>query len=346
MDLRAILRALPALERLDVEATESSLGGEQLGGTLHPRLTELSLRGAALRSLSGGALAGLRAPDLQVGLRNTSLTALPPALFFALPRSSKVTLDVGGSALQSLTPALLAALDERRSDVALRGLASNPVRCDCGAKALRRWLGGSGGVGPGADMARDVRCAGPPRLAGKLLASVADGDLTCDPSEQSTSTTTPPPSAPPVRSTTPEPDIWTAKPPLIMAGKETTKKPAASPAPAAPVAARSNDDTLIIGIVVGVVAFIAILVAAICVVRERMAGGSQYRGGPLATGLPPPPPPPGSTCTCVKPPPPVYYTLPPKSGSRPPYPPRQAPAYFQGPAPYYVTYPAEEKDLR
>ncbi|XP_049770853.1 chondroadherin-like protein [Schistocerca cancellata] len=381
LDVRAVLRGLPPLESLDLEATEASLGSDQLAATLHPRLRHLGLHGRALRQVSGGALAGLRASGLEVWLRNTSVSSLPPALFFALPRSSRVLLDVTGSRVTSLGAPVLSALDERRAGVSLRGLASNPVRCDCHARPLRRWLTGS----TGRDM--QVTCASPASLSGRLLSDVDDSELTCDAASSTAATEAPAASVSTVPPPADEPDIiWTAKPASrpggtagqggASGGEGDGGKPAApgtvpGPAAAAPVQPRPNDDTLIIGIVVGVVAFIAILVAGVCVIRGRGVGGggggggggngaggrpasSQYRGGGPGSA-------PGSTCTCVKPPvplapPPVYYTLPGKHGHLrvAPAPAQQVPPYLQGPgpgpglgpSPYYLAYPAEDKDYR
>ncbi|KAJ9598943.1 hypothetical protein L9F63_010537 [Diploptera punctata] len=178
LDVPGILRNLPALERLDIELKDAAIGGDHLTSALQPRLRELGLRGPRVRSLSSGVLAGLRGPSVRVGLRNTSVSALPPALFFTLPRSTRLELDVSGSKLSTLGPPLLAALDERKGDLTLIGLADNPINCDCGARALRRWLPGAGMSG--------IRCVTPENLAGQLLIEVADDELTCDPNRPPT----------------------------------------------------------------------------------------------------------------------------------------------------------------
>lgn len=97
-------------------------------------------------------------PEVLIRLVNTSLTTIPPALFFPVPRSSKTTLDVSGNQLSTLSVQLLATLEDRRGDLKLIGLQSNPVICDCNSRGLRRWL-------PSHMM--EITCSGPPYLAGK-----------------------------------------------------------------------------------------------------------------------------------------------------------------------------------
>lgn len=58
---------------------------------------ELGIRGYRLRSLSSGAFAGLKNKNLLIKLMNTSLTSLQPALFFPVPRSAIVNLDITGN---------------------------------------------------------------------------------------------------------------------------------------------------------------------------------------------------------------------------------------------------------
>ncbi|XP_034828658.1 chaoptin isoform X1 [Maniola hyperantus] len=274
-DVQGALQYLLALEKLDVEVKDTNIGPDQLHSILHPRLEELGLRGDRLRTVSSGVLAGLKAPTITVRLRNTSVTNLPPALLFPLPRSSRITIDVGGSQLTTLQPQLLVALDDRRADLSMFGLDTNPIRCDCNTRALRRWIPTVG--------IDEVRCSSPEHLAGFLLIEIGDDELSCDTRRRTTATsssssisTTAPPRL--VHRTSAEPDIiWSVAP-----SHERPKVPGEPKgAPVLGVATSSNDDNLIIGIVGGVVAFIAILIVAICIVRLRMTTTS-YRGGPLA----------------------------------------------------------------
>ncbi|KAJ1527379.1 hypothetical protein ONE63_007363 [Megalurothrips usitatus] len=304
LDAAGLLKSLPFLTVLRLELKDPTVGGDTLAPALQPRLRELGLHGARVRSLSSSALAGLKAARVRLLLTDTSLAALPPALFFPLPRACRLLVDVSRAKLPTLSPQLLAALDDRRGLYTLEGLATNPLHCDCAARALRRWLPGSG-MG-------DLRCQSPPSMAGRLLVEVGDDDLTCDPNrahQQTTSTTTSTTAATPTTTSTPiitmltkqhqhhgtrlhgrpaqattEPDIIWSLPPTTPRPHHKAAGPAAmSPRPPAGAAVVSNDDTLIIGIVGGVVAFIAILVIVICIVRLRLTS-NQYRGGPMAAG--------------------------------------------------------------
>lgn len=153
MDVQGILAELPGLEALDIELKDSAVGSDQLQPANHPRLKELGIRGYRLRSISSSSLAGLKSKDLFIKLRNTSLSSLQPALLFPVPRSANLHLDVFGSMLTVISPQLLSALEDRRNSLFLTGLNSNPIHCDCNARALRRWL-------PSSQMT-DLKCVTP-----------------------------------------------------------------------------------------------------------------------------------------------------------------------------------------
>lgn len=238
---------------------------------------------------------------------------------------------------------MLAALEDRRGDLRIVGLETNPVICDCGARALRRWLP--------SNMAK-IKCSGPEHLKGKLLVEVGDDELTCDPRKITTSSST--------QSST---SIFTHGTRLkhktteteIIWSMPTTEKSKSKP-PVTGQSALNNDDTLIIGIVGGVVAFIAILIIIICIIRLRMTT-NQYRGGPMAMGVVGP----GSSCACSVKGAPVtpVYAVPPYSATLPhKMAPGQAikagsystmgrvPAYSTT-QPYFIAaYPADEKIYR
>lgn len=281
---------------------------------------------------------------------NTSLTSLPPALFFPVPRSTRIILDVTGSQLTTISPQMLSALEDRRGDLKIIGLETNPILCDCNSRALRRWLP--------AHMTK-IKCAGPEYLQGKLLVDIGDDELTCD-SRKITSTT----------STQASTSIFTRgnrlKPkttePEIIWSMPTTEKPK-SKVPPPSQSTLNNDDTLIIGIVGGVVAFIAILIIIICIIRLRMTN-NQFRG-PMPNGTPMGVMSPGSSCACsVKGAPPIYAvapytaaysaTLPHKLSTGQIVKPSNYSTmgrvpYYQGnaPQPYFIaTYPSDEKIYR
>ncbi|XP_059053493.1 protein artichoke [Achroia grisella] len=340
-DVQGTLQYLLALEKLDVELKDTSIGADQLHSTLHPRLEELGVRGSRLKTVSSGVLAGLKAPAITVRFRNTSVTTLPPALLFPLPRSSQIVIDIAGSQLSTLQPQLLVALDDRRADLSMFGLETNPIRCDCNARALRRWLPNVG--------IDDVRCDSPDHLSGFLLVEIGDDELSCDTKRRTTilsssssiSTTIPPRL---VHRTSAEPDIiWSVAP--SHERPKVTGEPKG--APVVGVASSNNDDNLIIGIVGGVVAFIAILIVAICVVRLRMTTTS-YRGGPLASS-----PTTGATPMWGPPWPGYAATLPPASLSNATLPHKVQPgpgsvrylAPPPPPAPYFISMPPHDDKI-
>ncbi len=251
---------------------------------------------------------------------------IPTALFFPVPMSSRISLDVRGSKLSSLGPQLLNTLESKQRRVDLRGLSTNPVFCDCNARALRRWLaekkfstGGSDDMESSSDMG-DVRCAAPEPLAGKLLSALPEEELTCE--GRATTTTTelefvaedvtvsPNDDGDSEDEEDEELDIITSEDALNnKRGNKKRRPPPGSrgdplkTAGSANAGTPYNMDALIIGIVGGVVAFIAIIIVIICVVRLRLTD-SQYRGGPLAGPLALRA---QGKCTCLKPGPPTIY---------------------------------------
>lgn len=349
LDVTGLLHSLPALEALDVEVKDSAVGSDQLSAAMNPRLAKLGIRGSRVQSISSGALAGLKSPEISIELKNTSLNSLPPALLIPLPRSSKVKLDVTGSQLTTLTPQFLSALDDRRGDLTLFGLSSNPILCDCGVRALRR-----------SHLAQGINCTAPPNFYEKVLVEIADDELTCNPHRPTTtrapitilksSRTTP-------RITT-EPEIIWSLPPTTTSNNN--KILVTNKAPNMVMNTINNDDKLIISIVGGVVAFILVLIIVICVVRLRWSD-NQYRGGPLAT-VPSMMQPHcnNPACPCPKMP---LYSMPPMYGPNPGYaatlPPKMGPPSSISPGlrasystlgrvqnqPFYVSFPPDEKEF-
>uniref|UniRef100_A0A0C9RAE7 Chp_0 protein n=1 Tax=Fopius arisanus TaxID=64838 RepID=A0A0C9RAE7_9HYME len=258
-DVQGILKEMHNLETLDIEIKDSSAGNDLLSIRSHPRLTELILRGDRLKTVQSSALVGVRSSHLHLGLKNSSIDNLPAALFFPVPRMTQVTLDISASKFTTISPGLLAALDERSGMVKIKGLESNPINCDCGAKHLWRWLRMSTDEFSG-------RCSAPEHLLGRFLIDLTEEMLSC---ELSTSTKIPSTeTTPSTRSFTlsSEPEIiWTVAP--TTGGTRHKNYPDVGTS-----SSSSTDDTLIIGIVGGVVAFIAIVVIIICICRMRWSG--------------------------------------------------------------------------
>uniref|UniRef100_A0A182IT29 Uncharacterized protein n=1 Tax=Anopheles atroparvus TaxID=41427 RepID=A0A182IT29_ANOAO len=315
IDVQGIVKELPALAAVDIETKDANLESDQLQVIHHPKLHTLGLHGYALQSISSGAFAGLRNKYLTVKLHNTSLMALPPALLLPLPRSAHIDFSVAGSKVNTLTQPFLSSLDDRKNTIKIDGLATNPVRCDCQARAFRRWIL--------AAKVSDVRCASPPSVAGKLLTEVGDIELVCEgkgsttrttvASSSSSSTATSGSRTTPtisfynytseVQMTNPaattEHDIIWSMPPLSSSSSTTTRtkgsksKIASASLPPLKKMPSANDDTLIIGIVGGVVVFIFLLIICICICRLKMNNDSyqhhqhqHHRGPPMAMGVP------------------------------------------------------------
>ncbi|EDW16908.2 protein artichoke [Drosophila mojavensis] len=287
LDVQGIMELLPGLEMLDIEVKDATIGSEQIQPLKHPRLSSIGIRGERLKSISSGTLAGLKSSDLTIKLQNTSLTALPPALLFPVPRSSHLTLNVEGSKIASLVPQFLNALDDRRASLQLQGLDSNPINCNCDARALRRWL-------PSSSMS-ELLCRQPSYLAGRKLTEVGDDELTCDPRRMTSTSARP--SMPQLHKSSASSQLVTrtsssahTEEPLIIWSMEPTqptimKIKTKAPLMKAQAPIISNDDTLIIGIVGGVVAFIAILIIIICIIRLRMSN-AEYQQSAAMMGLP------------------------------------------------------------
>lgn len=141
LDTRNILQHLPTLERVDVEITEPTLQ-DQLAPAFQSRIREIHIygRSGGLRAVSPAALAGLTSPKVRLVLHDTAIVTLPASILFPVPMSTELVLDVSGAKLPVLSPQFLAAADNHREYLELRGIPSNPIVCDCNSRPLRRWL--------------------------------------------------------------------------------------------------------------------------------------------------------------------------------------------------------------
>lgn len=259
LDVQGLLQNVPALETLNIEIKDAAVGSDQLQNVLHPRLRELGIYGLRLRSISSGSFSGLKVPCLTIRLCNTSLTSLPPALFFPIPRSSRVVLDVSGNQLTTLSAQMISTIDDRKGNLKIVGLEQNPIACDCSAKSLKKWLQMQTGT---------IKCASPQHLKNQILNEIQDDKLTCD--VRSVSATTQSSTITAARTTRISTRTTEAEIIWSVPSKTTSKPPKTSATQSV-----NNDDTLIIGIVGGVVAFIAILIIIICIIRLRVTSGSN-----------------------------------------------------------------------
>ncbi|XP_068845750.1 platelet glycoprotein Ib beta chain [Capricornis sumatraensis] len=124
----------------------------------------------------GRSAAGCPAPcrcagtRVDCGRRGLTWASLPAAF---PPDTTELVLT--GNNLTALPPGLLDALPVLRA----AHLGANPWRCDCRLVPLRAWLAGR----PEREPYRDLRCAAPPALRGRLLPYLAEDELraTCPP---------------------------------------------------------------------------------------------------------------------------------------------------------------------
>ncbi|XP_076174850.1 uncharacterized protein LOC143150461 [Ptiloglossa arizonensis] len=285
-DVQGILKGMSRLETLDVEIKDSSVSNEQLSIRAHPRLRELILRGERLRNVLSSSLVGVRGRKLTIGLKNTSVDAIPAALFFPVPRSTELELDISGSKFTTLSSQFLAALDERGGTVKIKGLKENPINCSCDARPLWKWLRTTNAVDDG-NSANRVLCVAPPHLAGLVLTSIEEDRLSCDftaatPGIKHRTTLLADATIASKKPTSPvlEPEIiWTVAPAVQndpKRNKHYNNNNHEHVVDTASVGSTSGtDDTLIIGIVGGVVALTAIIVIVICICRLRWSSRAE-----------------------------------------------------------------------
>lgn len=101
---------------------------------------------------------------MDCGRRGLTWASLPVAF---PPDTTELVLT--GNNLTALPPGLLDALPVLRAV----HLGANPWRCDCHLVPLRAWLAGRLEREP----YRDLRCAAPPALRGRLLSYLAEEEL-------------------------------------------------------------------------------------------------------------------------------------------------------------------------
>lgn len=173
-------RTLPAGGRVERLAGGGDAARDP-AGRAHRGASLPGLRGALsllllLLAPPGRSAAGCPAPCRCAGTRvdcgRRGLTwASLPAVF--PPDTTELVLT--GNNLTALPPGLLDALPVLRA----AHLGANPWRCDCHLVPLRAWLAGR----PEREPYRDLRCAAPPALRGRLLPYLAEDELraTCAP---------------------------------------------------------------------------------------------------------------------------------------------------------------------
>ena len=300
IDVKGILEGFNTLESVEVEVKDPTVG-DHLTPAFSPRLSSVGVMGDQIQHIAISALVGITSRAIDITIENTNIANLPTAIFFPVPMSSRIQLDVSGSKITSIGPQLLTTLDSKQRHIQLEGLSTNPIYCDCNARWLVDWLLSKQSDETLYSDLAGVRCSAPDSLAGRSLVGLSKGELTCD----GTSTTTIEVTYSTSRTTT------QSELEIIWEQPSTTRRSPVTSATQRPQTKQStglaNMDSVIIGIVGGVVAFITIIIIIICIVRLRLAD-NQYRGGPLAGPLALRA---QGKCTCLKPmpPPPMTPTI-------------------------------------
>ena len=303
IDVKGILKGFNTLESVEVEVKDPTVG-DHLTPAFSPRLESVGVMGDKIQHIAISALVGITSRAIDITIENTNIANLPTAIFFPVPMSSRIKLDVSGSKITSIGPQLLSTLDSKQRHIKLDGLSTNPIYCDCNARWLAGWLQSKSQGNTLYNDLSNVHCSAPDQLAGKSLVDINKAELTCD----GTSTTTIEVTYSTSRTTATESEvdiIWEPEP-TTRRSEPIASVPQPSPQPKQS-SGLTNMDSVIIGIVGGVVAFITIIIIIICIVRLRLAD-NQYRGGPLAGPLALRA---QGKCTCLKPmpPPPMTPTI-------------------------------------
>ena len=116
MDIKGILANFETLEKVDVELKVELLG-DHLSPAYTQRLTRLGIHGKKVKNIATGALMGLSSADVDIDIQDTEIVNIPTALFFPVPMSSRIQLDVQNSRLSSLGPQLLNTLESKQRHI-------------------------------------------------------------------------------------------------------------------------------------------------------------------------------------------------------------------------------------
>uniref|UniRef100_T1J3Q9 LRRCT domain-containing protein n=1 Tax=Strigamia maritima TaxID=126957 RepID=T1J3Q9_STRMM len=325
LDVKGILQHVPPLRELSLEIKSGSLT-DQAHSVYSSRLRRLRVTGRSLHTVATNAMAGIVAPDIRVTIDGTNVSTLLPSVFFSLPMSSKIAVDVPNNQIGYLTPQLINFMDERKNSFRLNGLSSNPLKCDCNARPFRVWMAQRIRLGDAS--LSELTCSQPQNLKNTPLVQIEAQDLTCDQPSTSTTTTT--------TKTPPTSERSTDPPDQVIFESNATPNPDSN---ANKSSSLNTMDSLIIGVIVGVVTFVCIVIVIVCVVKLRRVQQTQrFLTTPVSFE---------GQCTCMKNHPPMGMTNYPSSHTLS----LGGPSAkiqtlsrngFYSNAPYYVTYPESE----
>ena len=101
LDVKGILSSFNTLEHVYVEVKEPIVG-DQLNPTFSPRLRQIGVMGPKIENIAISALAGISSKVIDIKVSDTNIKNLPTSIFFPVPMSSKIQLDVKNSKLTSI----------------------------------------------------------------------------------------------------------------------------------------------------------------------------------------------------------------------------------------------------
>ncbi|XP_072900426.1 trophoblast glycoprotein-like [Hemitrygon akajei] len=166
-------RGLPSLKTLNL--SENALGSIARDAFLGLFQLETLGMNRALQDLPGRqlwpALDPGYLPNLtHLHLARNHLSDLPDDLS---TNTKWETLDLTGNQLPGVGEGTIARLEDQA--IVKVYLSSNPLRCDCGLRAMYQWLKNSSQVGD----VQELTCAHPESLNGTLLGQLTPEDLRC-----------------------------------------------------------------------------------------------------------------------------------------------------------------------
>ena len=85
--------------------------------TIHQSTHRLGVHGKKVKNIATGALMGLSSREVAIDIQDTEIVNIPTALFFPVPMSSRINLDVRDSKLSSLGPQLLNTLESKQRHI-------------------------------------------------------------------------------------------------------------------------------------------------------------------------------------------------------------------------------------
>lgn len=130
------------LRNLLIEVNDDRVNlGNEMYGTLPPKLNNISITGPALEYLSENILIGVYSRVLRLTIYNTSITEIEPSTFWSPGRLQNLTLDLRWNRLTGVPNPSRKPWPGVPYNIFLHDilLSSNPLYCDCGIGWVEAW---------------------------------------------------------------------------------------------------------------------------------------------------------------------------------------------------------------